>query len=157
MPSESVVAELQNMEFTRDLKPEHLEKLASLATEVEFAEGETVFREGDVGETVYLIQEGMVALDSRMRAHGRMTILTVGPGQLLGWSSLFAPMRKTASGRVVTPTRALAFDADQLKGICQTDHDLGCPLGWRVAELIAGRLKATRLQMMDIFAPPEER
>lgn len=156
MTSETVLQALQSMEFTRDLDPKHLEKLASSATEVEFAEGETIFREGDLGETLYLIQDGLVAVDTHVPGRGRVRILTVAAGQLLGWSSLFSPMHKTATARVVTPTRALAFDATQLREMCQADYELGCALGWRVAEVIAGRLKATRMQLLDMFAPAGE-
>lgn len=156
MPSETVLEALRTMEFTEGLKPQHLEKLASVASDVEFQEGETIFQEGDVGGRVYLIRDGLVALDIHVPGRGRVRILTIGAGQLLGWSSIFAPMLKTATARVVVPTQALAFDAVRLREICQTDHDLGCPLGWRVAELIAGRLKATRMQLLDMFAPAGE-
>ncbi len=156
MATESVLQTLQAMEFTRDLEPRHLEKLASMATEVSFAEGETIFREGDMGDVVYLIQEGRVAVEIHVPGRGRVTVLTVGPGQLLGWSSIFPPRRKTASGRAVTPVRAIAINATQLREACQADHDLGYAILWRVAEVIADRLKATRMQLLDVFAPGGE-
>jgi len=156
MTYENVLAALQTLEFTRDLDPKHLEKLASISYEVNFAEGQTIFREGDVGEVVYLIQEGQAAVDIHVPGRGRVTILTVGPGELLGWSTLFPSKRKTAGGRTVTPVKAIAINGAQLRELIQSDHDLGCVLLWRVAEVIAERLKATRLQLLDIFAPGKE-
>jgi len=47
MPSELVLNALRSMEFTQDLEPKQLEKLASIATYVTFSEGATIFREGD--------------------------------------------------------------------------------------------------------------
>ncbi len=153
MTAETLLKVLESMEFTRGLERHHLEKLASMASELTFSEGEIIFREGDVGNLLYLIEEGQVAVDTHVPGRGRVTILTVGPGQLLGWSALFTQMRKTASARAVIPTRALAFNAAQLREMCDADHDLGYVLLWRVAEVIASRLKATRLQLLDIFAP----
>lgn len=152
MVDDAVIQSLQSLDFTSDLEPHQYEKLAAMARQVAFPAGQVIFREGDPDELVYLIQEGQVAIDIRLPGKGKTTILTVGPGELLGWSSLFPAERKTASARAVLPTRALAFNAAQLRQTMQTDHDLGCVLLWRVAAVIAGRLKATRLQLMDIFA-----
>ena len=84
--SESVLQALQPMEFTRDLEPRHLIKLASMATELTFDEGDSVFHEGDTGGKIYLVSEGRVALYIHVPRRGRVTILTIEPGRLLGWS-----------------------------------------------------------------------
>jgi len=156
MKTEMLINSLGSMEFTQGLESKHLEKLASIAREVTFAEGETIFHEGDMDDEVYLVQEGQVAVEIHVPGRGRITILTVGPGQLLAWSSLFPPQRKTASGCTLSPTRAIAIDGAQLREACEADHDLGYTVIWRVAGLVAERLKATRLQLLDMFAPETE-
>lgn len=156
MSTDAVLTALQGTEFVRGLEQRHLEQLAAMATEVNFPAGETIFREGDLSNTVYLIREGQVAVEAHVPSRGRVTLLTVGPGQLLAWSSLFPPRRKTASARTVAPTWAIAFDATRLREACQMDCELGYTLIWRVAEVIADRLKATRLQLLDVFAPGGE-
>lgn len=153
MASETVLRALRSLAFTQDLEPKHLEKLASIATRVTFSEGATIFREGDASELVYLVEEGQVALETQVPGHGQVTILTVGPGQLLGWSSLFPPQRKTAGARTVTPIRAIAINARQLRELCRAEHDLGYTVMWRVAEVISDRLRAARMQLLDVFAP----
>jgi CRP/FNR family cyclic AMP-dependent transcriptional regulator len=153
MTSKAVLQALQSMEFTSDLTVAHLEKIAKIATQVTFSEGATVFREGDATELVYLIEDGRVALQTRVPGHGQVTILTVGPGDFLAWSSLFPPQRKTASGRAVTPTRAIAINASQLLDLCQAEPDIGMVIMWRVAAVISERLRAARMQLLDVFAP----
>ncbi len=155
MTPETILEAFQELEFTSNMDPTQLEQLSALAFEVSFAEGQWIFRETDVGELVYLIKEGKVALSISVPGQGRKSILTLGPGQILGWSSLFPSGRKTANARTVTPTRAYAFNASQLREAMDADHDLGCALLWEIANVIAGRLKATRLQLLDIFAPSE--
>jgi CRP/FNR family cyclic AMP-dependent transcriptional regulator len=153
MKRETLLKLLGSMEFTRGLEPKHLEKLASIAKDVPFAEGETIFHEGDLDDEVYLIQEGQVAVEIHVPGRGRVTILTVGPGQLLAWSSLFPPQHKTATGRALSPTRAISMNGVQLREACEKDHDLGYAVAWHLAGVIAERLKATRLQLLDMFAP----
>jgi CRP-like cAMP-binding protein len=157
MSSETVLRALQSLEFTKDLEPQHLEKLATIATHVTFSEGSTIFREGDASELVYLIEEGQVSLVTQVPGHGQVTILTLGPGQLLGWSSLFPPQRKSAGAQTMEPTRVIAINATQLRELCQTDHSLGNSIMWRVAEIISTRLRAARTQLLDIFGPTSKR
>ena len=151
--SESVLQALQPMEFTRGLEPRHLIKLASMATDLTFEEGDTIFHEGDTGGKIYLVHEGRVALYIHVPGRGRVTILTVEPGRLLGWSSLFPPHHKTASARAMTFTRIMAIDASDLWAACRTDYELGYSIMCRVAEAITSRLIATRLQLLDMFSP----
>lgn len=154
MSSDTVFDALQNMEFVEGLEKKHLKKLAEIGTKVSFPAGETFFKEGEVSNVVYLIQEGQVAVEIFVPSRGRVTILTLGPGQLLGWSPLFAQRPNSASGRTTAPTQAIALDAAKLRQFCQTDHELGCFIGWHAAQVIANRLQATRLQLLDIFAHP---
>jgi hypothetical protein len=39
--------------------------------------------------------------------------------------------------------------------MCETDHDLGYVVMRRLANVIAGRLLVTRLQLLDMFANPK--
>ena len=153
MVKKPLLEALRSLDFTRDLHSAHIEKLASMAKEVSFSEGETVFREGDLSHKLYLIQDGLVAVEIHVPGRGRMTVLTAGPGHLVGWTSLFPPQRKTASVHAVTATRAIVIDGTELRAACNEDHELGYAIFWRLAEVISERLRATRLQLLDMFAP----
>jgi CRP-like cAMP-binding protein len=153
MKKESLLKSLGSMAFSRGLELKHLKKLASIAKEVSFTEGEIIFHEGNLDGKIYLIQEGQVAIEIHVPGRGRVTILTVGPGQLLAWSSLFPPQQKTATGRALSQTRAISMNGVQLREECEKDHDLGYAVAWHLAGVIAERLKATRLQLLDMFAP----
>ena len=152
MNAQTIHKTLQTAQFTRSLKPAHLEKLAGMAFQATYREGDILYREGDLGDVLYIIEQGHVAVETHIPGQGRVTILTVGPGQLLGWSSFFPNKRKTASCRAVTNMRAVAISAPQLRDACQKDYEFGFEISLRLAELIADRLKATRLHLMDIFA-----
>ncbi len=157
MPSELVLNALQSMEFTQDLEPKQLEKLASISTYVTFSEGATIFREGDGSELVYLIMEGEVSLLTQVPGHGQVTILNIEPGQLLGWSSLFPPQKKTAGAQTNTPTKAIAINSLQLQELCADDHDIGFEIMLRVAQVISNRLTAARNLLLDMFEPSKEK
>lgn len=135
------------------LEPKHFEKLLAMATEMSWPAGRVIFREGGEDDRLYFVVEGQVALEIHVPARGRVTILTVGPNEIFGWSAAVPVVRKkTAGARAVQPTRAIAFDAAALRAACEADHDLGYHVYRRLTNVIATRLTATRLQLLDLYA-----
>ena len=156
MTSETISKILRELTFSQGMPSEKIDKLAALAFEARFPENFTIFKEREAGELLYLIKSGQVALSMNVPGQGRKTILTLGPGQLVGWSSLFPSGRKTASAHTITPVEAIAFNTAQLRDAMDADPELGYAILWRVADVIASRLHATRLQLLDIYAPSKE-
>jgi CRP-like cAMP-binding protein len=147
-----VLAALRHAPFTQGMASKHIKKLATIAVGVKFDYDEIIFREGDEGRAIYLIEEGEVVVESHVASLGQMSMLTLGPGELLGWSSLFPPRRKTSSARAAKPTWAIAIDTDQLQEAFQTDQELENVIIRRIADVIANRLKATRQRLIDNLA-----
>jgi CRP-like cAMP-binding protein len=157
MSVSSLVPLLQSNPWFSTLATPHLEILAGLATEQQWLAGQVVFREGDRHQQVYVILEGRMALEIHVPNRGRVTILTVGPDEILGWSAAVPGQRKkTASARAMQDTRALAFDAAALAAACEANHDLGYHIYRWLTNVIAGRLTATRLQLLDMYAVDPE-
>jgi CRP-like cAMP-binding protein len=136
----------QAAELTRDMETKQLKKLASMASEVDFAAGELIYQKGDMGRAVYLIEAGQVDVEMNLPGQGSITINTFGPGQFFGWSSLFPSERKMAWTRAVKPTRAIAINASRLKAACQFDHNLEYAIVRRASRAMADRILAIRRQ-----------
>jgi CRP-like cAMP-binding protein len=143
---------LRTVDLTHDMDTKHLRRLASMASEVEFSEGEIIYHKGDTGRAVYLIEEGQVITEMNVPGQGQVTINTFGPGQFFGWSSLFPTERKMAWTRAVRPTRVIAFNASQLRAACRIDHNFEYAIVRRAAKAIGDRIKANRQQLVGTFA-----
>lgn len=135
---------LRSIELTRDMETRHLRKLASIAQEVAFHEGEIIYRQGDKGKAVYLIQEGEVAIEMDIPGQDQVVMNYLGPGDFFGWSSLFPLEHKMAWTRAFQSTRALMFDADSLRDACRLDHTLEYAIVRRAGRDMVNRIKATR-------------
>ena len=98
---------LLDLAFTQGLDADQLDQIAEIATPVQWDAGTTVFREGDRDSLLYVVEEGRVAIEIAVPGRGRVIILTVGPGEVFGWSSIFHQRPKTASARTIEPTKAL--------------------------------------------------
>jgi CRP-like cAMP-binding protein len=147
---------MENIPWFTDLKPAHFEKMAEIASVHTFPEGGEVFREGDREDRLYVVIEGRVAIEIFVPHSGRIRILTVEPLDIFGWSSVTPVIRtRTASALAVLPTKVIGLDSEALRNLCDEDFEFGYYFMRRIANIIAGRLLVTRLQLLDMFAAPK--
>lgn len=152
METKTFTEVLQDHPFVSGMRPAHVQKLASLALEVQFGRDELIFKEGDFSSLFYLLIAGKVALE--VSAPGRIIrVQTLGEGDELGWSSLLKSGGKHFRARSLEPVRALAFDGARLLQACEQDPAFGFALMQRLLHVVAERLQATRMQMLDLYAP----
>jgi CRP-like cAMP-binding protein len=142
---------LARHEFFRDLDPGYLSLLVECASNVRFAGGTFLFREGDPAQQFFLIREGKVALEMAAPGRGQLVVQTVGEGGVVGVSWLFPPYRYQFDGRAISPVRALALDGVCLRGHCEQDPRLGYALMQRFARIVVQRMQAARLQLLDVY------
>ncbi|MBS0262451.1 MAG: cyclic nucleotide-binding domain-containing protein [Planctomycetes bacterium] len=142
--------------FVVGLAPHILAELAALVARREFAPGEVIFREGSECDDLFLISHGHVAIDVQVPGRGPVRILTLGQGELLGWSALLGSGPMTATATVVEPTTAFSIPGKRIRSVCERNHEVGYRIMQQTALTLAHRLTATRVQMLDLFAHPNE-
>jgi CRP/FNR family cyclic AMP-dependent transcriptional regulator len=133
------------------LAQEQLEFIAGCAQNVHFEAGEKIAKRGDPANAFYLIRVGEVALDVDVPNRASVRVDTVEPGQVLGWSWLIPPYQWTYDVTATELTRAVSFDGACIREKCDGDPTLGYALLSRFAQVIVGRLQATRLRLLDIY------
>ena len=137
--------------FLKGLAPQHLKTIVGCASNKVFEPGQFLFREDEEANTFYFVRKGRVAVESFSPEHGAITIQTRCDGEVLGWSWLVPPYRWHFDARATEQTRVIALDGKCLREKCEKDHDLGYELMKRFALIIAERLEATRLQLLDVY------
>src|SRR5262249_42592616 len=129
------------------------ELLAQIATPVQWPAGAMIYREGDPGSPLYLLEEGRVSIELAVPGRGPVLMLTVGPGDVFGWSSLFHDRPKGARARASVPSRGWALDSARLRALCDADPVLGYALTRRLLQVVSERLRASRIQLIDVYKP----
>jgi CRP/FNR family cyclic AMP-dependent transcriptional regulator len=148
---ENLIETLREIRFLHDIGPMHLEQIAKIAHIRDLKEGDVVFRQGDVAQNVFLVVSGKVSLEICAAGTGCKQILTVGPGELLGWSSVLEQLSYTARARAATLTRLVEINIVQLLAVCDHDPQFGYAFMRHVAVALAKRLSATRMQLLDVY------
>ncbi|MGN9762618.1 cyclic nucleotide-binding domain-containing protein [Streptomyces sp. SD31] len=135
------------------LPPPQRERLMSLAREVSFPEDTRIFEAGGTADRFWVIRSGAVSLDQRVTSIQRVTVASLGAGDLLGWSWLFPPYQWDFGAEAFSPVRAHEFEAPAVLRLCEEDPRLGMSLVRHVAEILAHRLEMTRGRLMEQYGP----
>jgi CRP-like cAMP-binding protein len=151
MNDHSLPDTLQRIHFLHDIPQTHLEEITKVAGLRNFDELEVIFREGDLAEHVYLVVSGKVSLEMCAPGIGCKRILTVGPGDLLGWSALLDHTRLTSTARTVEKTQVIELDAAKLLAVFKRDLEFAYEFMRRTLLALAKRLSATRMQLLDVY------
>lgn len=152
LTSKNLVDTLREHAFLAGFRPEHIDRLAAMANEVQFDRDEIIFREGDESRFLYLTVSGKVALE--VTALGRtLRTQTLRDGDELGWSSVLPGSTRRFQARALTKVRALAFDGARLREAGDQDCSFGYALMRRLYTVLSNRLEAFRMQMLDIYSP----
>jgi CRP/FNR family transcriptional regulator, cyclic AMP receptor protein len=142
---------LSELPVFKGMKPDHLALMAGCASNVRFDAGEFVGRQGEPADRFWIVRQGSVAIEIHAPGRGTVTIATIGANEVLGWSWLLPPHQWHFDARALSTTRALALDGRCLRGKFSTDHELGYEVMCRFAPLIAQRLEATSIQLLDVY------
>jgi CRP/FNR family cyclic AMP-dependent transcriptional regulator len=112
-----------------------------------------IFREDDSAHTLYLILDGWVDVVINTDAKGEQheLVTTLSPGDILGWSALVDPYVYTGSAICASPVEVIEFKGADLLGLFELDPRLCGVVMRRVCQVIANRLRSTRLQMVSLF------
>jgi CRP/FNR family transcriptional regulator, cyclic AMP receptor protein len=153
---DAVTIELGATWFGSGLSMHARSRLAECATLREDAAGETLLREGEATGLFAIVTRGRVALRLHVPERGPTTILTVEPGDVVGWSALVPPHRSTSTAVTLEPTTLLSFEPRRLRALLESDCPLAATLYPRLLEAIGRRLSATRHQLLDLYAQQAE-
>ncbi|MFF3378693.1 cyclic nucleotide-binding domain-containing protein [Streptomyces sp. NPDC002680] len=134
------------------LPPPRRERLLALATEVSFAEDHTIFEAGGTADRFWVVRSGAVSLVQQVTPVQRVTVASLGAGDLLGWSWLFPPHQWDFGAEAFSPVRAYEFDAEAVLRLCDEEPALGLQLVRIIAEILAYRLELTRGKLMDHYS-----
>ena len=138
MPSgEETAALLARTEVFADLSERELEEVVQVAVPRRWERGEVIFREGDPGDTCYLIKDGAVIL-TREHQDGRMIALAeLRAGGMFGELAMFRAEPRSATAEAIEETTAVALLAPDLQRLIKGNPDIATKLLAALAERVS--------------------
>ncbi len=137
--------------FGEGLSPLSRTHLAAAAREYRAPAGTRLLREGDETRELSLLIHGRVALSEHVPGRGSVTLMTVEPGDIFGWTALVSPFLATSTVMATDAVHILAFDGAKLRAAIRADVELAAGVYEQVLEAVSRRLLATRQQLLDLY------
>jgi len=119
------------------VSPEEVRDLAGRVRSLTFARGEVLFRQGDKGETCYVVASGRLrgAIVTEEAGKPFTSEFVVGPGGLFGEMSLFTGMPRTATGSVEETAELIEIGAAEFAVLLERNPELA----GTIADLVSAR------------------
>lgn len=111
--------------------------------------------EGNTADQFHLISDGRVVLEAIHPRGAHLLVTTLGPGDVVGVSWMLPPHRWAFDARTLEASRVVTLDAREIRRFCDERPELGYEILKAMSSVIAARLQAARLQLLDLHAPPE--
>jgi CRP-like cAMP-binding protein len=146
------LATLRDCRFTADLPRPAQQLLLRVGRMRHAAAGERLLSEGAETSELGIVRHGRAGLRLAIPGRGVTTLMTVEPGDVYGWSAVVPPYRSTSTVRAIVGLEALAFPAAELRAQLAQDPEAAAAIYAAVLRVVARRLTATRLQLVDLFA-----
>jgi CRP/FNR family transcriptional regulator, cyclic AMP receptor protein len=128
------------------LDEEAAQALQASMTPLSVEKGETLFREGEPGDRLFVIVEGKIKLGASS-SDGRETLLAVlGPGEMFGELSLFDPGQRTSTATALTSALLMGLGHDDLMPWLRGRPEVARSL----LRALAQRLRRTNEAMADL-------
>jgi CRP-like cAMP-binding protein len=147
----TIEQQLAEHPFFAGLDADLRRRLADCSRPVAFAPQAVILREGEPAMSLYAITSGRVAVGLREPGRELQAIETLQSGDLLGWSWLFEPYRWTFDAVAIKPVTAIEVQVACIRPLLESDSAAAAAIYRAIGTVMAERLHAARLRLLDIF------
>jgi CRP/FNR family transcriptional regulator len=119
---------LRGVSLFSELSETELEKIARVAVPRTYPSGLVILREGDPGDTCYVLRSGRARV-VREHADGRaITLTNLGPGEIFGELAMFGGEVRSATVEAIDDVQAVAILAGDLKRLLNEHPEIAVKL-----------------------------
>jgi CRP/FNR family transcriptional regulator, cyclic AMP receptor protein len=119
---------LRGVPLFAELSEPELQKIARVAVPRNYPAGTIILREGDPGDTCYVLERGQARV-TRQHADGRtITLTNVSTGEIFGELAMFGGEVRSATVEAVDDVRAVAILAGDLKRLLNEHPEIAVKL-----------------------------
>ena len=147
MPPEKAIELLSKIGLFSALQPTYLRRIATLGLEEDYAPDAVIFKEGAVGDKVYLIIGGAVRISRTVPGMGEEALAVLRAGNHFGEMALIDDFPRSADARAHEASRLFVIRKEDLEDLLFVDRDLAYDLLWSFVRTLSGRLRETNDKM----------
>jgi CRP/FNR family transcriptional regulator, cyclic AMP receptor protein len=150
--SPSAIELLRAQAIFAGLDAEELALVGEICREQRFVSGEPVFREGEIGDRLYLIVDGEVRITRQIPGSGEEALAVLKPGSLFGEMAVLDHGPRSTDAIANRDTICLTILRSDFELLLQRNRDMAVAVLWAVVRLVSKRLRATNDSLQSFLA-----
>ena len=115
---------LATIEPFSGLEERELEQVAQVAVPRSYDRGEVIFREGDSGDTCYVVRSGSVSIQREHMDGRTLALAELRPGAIFGELAMFGRETRSATAEALEPTALLAILSGDVQRVIQSSPEI---------------------------------
>jgi CRP/FNR family transcriptional regulator, cyclic AMP receptor protein len=144
--------QLQQLPMCRALTDPEADLILEISEESRVAQGETLFKEGDPGDALYVILEGEVRVTKGSKNGQQQELARIGSGGVLGEMSLISgDGRRSASVTASAPTRLLKIPTAGFSRLIQGSNVAALKMVHHLAQEMGHRLQLMNEKLVGML------
>lgn len=153
---EAIITFLLETPMFRDLDAAELSEIVHIMQVQRLRQGQTVFREGDRGDSWYVLYEGAAEVLKDAGIETR-PIAQLGPRACFGEMAILDGSNRSATVRAQSECTAFRFHKDAFDALLANDNLAAYKLVYQMARVLAARQRETTSRLADLLHGPGER
>jgi CRP/FNR family cyclic AMP-dependent transcriptional regulator len=121
---------------------------------VEYQQGDTIFSQGEPGNSVLYIQTGRVKLSVRSRRRQEAVVAMLGPGDFFGEGCLAGQPLRLGSATAITKSAILLIERNQMVKVLHQQHAMSDLF---IAHMLSRNIRVEEDLLDQLFHSGEER
>jgi small-conductance mechanosensitive channel/CRP-like cAMP-binding protein len=126
--------DLSNVPFLKPLSTAEIQALAKLARTEHYGPGEALVRQGDEGDSFFIMRQGTVAVELAAPDRQSTTVAQLGPGDFFGEMSLLTGESRSATVRSKADSEVVIIDKGAFATLLRSNESIATTLSTYLEE-----------------------
>lgn len=146
------IALLKQAPIFADLDEGELARVVEVCREQKFQGAETVFKEGEPGNRLYIIAEGEVRISRNIPGSGEEALAVLKKGSVFGEMAIFDRSERSTDAIANTDCVLVTITRSDFELLMDFNRDIAYKVLWAVVRLLSARLRVTNDNLRSFLA-----
>ena len=144
--------DLSDFTLLKELRPEELDRVRNVLRTEQYAAGEIIFKEGEPGDSVFLIGSGYVSILGSSGPEKDTRFISLGPGLYFGEMALLERSVRSADAVADEDCTLYVLGMNELENLIQEDAAIGVGILQAMARGLSQRVRLLSAEMSAMEA-----
>jgi len=146
------IALLKQAPIFADLDEGELARVAEVCKEQKFQGAETVFKEGEPGNRLYIIADGEVRISRNIPGSGEEALAVLKKGAVFGEMAIFDRSERSTDAIANADSILITITRSDFELLMDFNRDVAYKVLWAVVRLLSARLRVTNDNLRSFLA-----